>query len=96
MFSLESPRRGGSNEYHNLCFEQKYEKYQNFSSVNFLFLVVKISVYLNRHVFVMKTLGMGSLITKDQKNMNCTRVKYEETFHGRHTELTPAVVKIDS
>ena len=26
-FSLEPPRRGGSNEYHNLCFEQKYEKY---------------------------------------------------------------------
>ena len=33
---------------HNLCFEQKYENYQNFSSVNFHFLVVKISVYLNR------------------------------------------------
>ena len=29
-YSLEPPRRGGSNEYHNLCFEQKYEKYQNF------------------------------------------------------------------
>ena len=28
---------------HNLCFEQKYGK----------FLVVKVSVYLNRHVFVM-------------------------------------------
>ena len=28
-YSLEPPRRGGSNEYHNLCFEQKYEKYQN-------------------------------------------------------------------
>ena len=38
---------------HNLCFEQKYENYQNFSSVNFHFLVVKISVYLNRHVFLM-------------------------------------------
>ena len=25
-YSLEPPRRGGSNEYHNLCFEQKYEK----------------------------------------------------------------------
>ena len=23
-YSLEPPRRGGSNEYHNLCFEQKY------------------------------------------------------------------------
>ena len=35
---------------HNLCFEQKYENYQNFSSENFHFLVVKISVYLKRHV----------------------------------------------
>ena len=25
-YSLEPPRRGGSNEYHNLCFDQKYEK----------------------------------------------------------------------
>ena len=38
---------------HNLCFEQKHEKYQNFLSENFHFLVVKFSVYLNRHVFVM-------------------------------------------
>ena len=38
---------------HNLCFEQKCEKYQNFSSENFHFLVVKFSVYLNRRVFVM-------------------------------------------
>ena len=52
-YSLEPPR-GGSNEYHNLCFEQKYEKYQNFLSENFLFLVVKFSVYLNRRVFVMR------------------------------------------
>ena len=38
---------------HNLCFEQKYETYQNFSSENFPFLVVKFSIYLNRRVFVM-------------------------------------------
>ena len=38
---------------HNLCFEKKYEKYQNFLSENFHFLVVKLSVNLNRHVFVM-------------------------------------------
>ena len=37
----------------NLCFEQKCEKYQNFLSDNFQYLVVKVSVYLNRHVFVM-------------------------------------------
>ena len=36
----------------NLCFEQKYENYQNFSSESFHFLVVKFSMYLNRHVFI--------------------------------------------
>ena len=45
-YLLELPR-------HNLCFEQKYEKYQSFLSENFQFLEVKFSIYLNRHVFVM-------------------------------------------
>ena len=39
---------------HDLCFEQKYEKYQKFLSENFQFLVMKFSIYLNRHVFVME------------------------------------------
>ena len=38
---------------HNLCFEQKYEKYQSFYLKNFSFLEVKFSIYLNRRVFVM-------------------------------------------
>ena len=38
---------------HNPCFEQKYEKYQSFSSENFQFLEVKFSICLNRRVFVM-------------------------------------------
>ena len=38
---------------HNLCFEQKYEKYQRFLSENFQFLEVKFSIYLNRRVFEM-------------------------------------------
>ena len=50
---------------HNLCFEQisKYEKCQNFLSENFpfffffFFFVVKFSIYLNRHVFVMCSVG---------------------------------------
>ena len=29
---------------HNICFKQKYENYQNFSSENFHFLVVKFSI----------------------------------------------------
>ena len=45
---------------HNLCFEQKYEKYVVFFfffffflSEHFQFLEVKFSIYLNRRVFVM-------------------------------------------
>ena len=38
---------------HSLCFEQKYEKVSEFLSENLQFLVVKFSVYLNGHVFVM-------------------------------------------
>ena len=49
---------------HNLCFEQKCEKYQSFLSENFYFLVVKFSVYLNRHVFVMRinTVGFSLMV----------------------------------
>ena len=38
---------------HNLCFEHKYN-ISEFLSENFQCLVVKVSVYLNRHVFVMQ------------------------------------------
>ena len=38
---------------HKLCFEKKYENYQNFLSKNFPFFVVKFSIYLNRRVFKM-------------------------------------------
>ena len=38
---------------HNLCFEQKYEKYHSFLSENFKFMKEKFSIYLNRCVFIM-------------------------------------------
>ena len=47
------PRAGFAIIIWHLCFEQKYEKYQNFLSEKLPFLVVKFSVYLTRHVFVM-------------------------------------------
>ena len=43
----------------NLCFEQKYEKYQIFLSENFIFLEVKFSLYLNRRVFVMVCIDLS-------------------------------------
>ena len=42
----------------NLCFEQKYEKYQRFLYEDFKFLEIEFSIYLNRRVFVM-TLAMS-------------------------------------
>ena len=47
---------------HNLCFEQKYEKYQNFYPKNCHFLVVKFSVYLNRRVFVMRNFFLHIIV----------------------------------
>ena len=55
---------------HNLYFEQKHEKYQNFLSENFHFLVVKLSVYLNRHVFVMYGKNLN-FFTKIALHSNC-------------------------
>ena len=52
-YSLEPPRRGGSNEFPQSMCSTEYEKYQHFLSETFHLLVVKCSVYLNRHVFVM-------------------------------------------
>ena len=47
---------GTAYKYHNLCFEQKFDNYWNFSSESFNFYGAKISVYLNRNVFVMARL----------------------------------------
>ena len=53
-YLLELPHQGSSNEHPHSIFWAKYEKYWNFFfSENFHFLVVKFSVYLNRHVFIM-------------------------------------------
>ena len=53
-YSLEPPRWGGSNEYSQSMFWAEIWKISEFLSENFQFLVVKFSIYLNRHVFVMK------------------------------------------
>ena len=54
-YSLEPPRRGGSNEYWQCMFWAQIWKMSEFLSDLFIFqfLVVKFSVYLNRRVFVL-------------------------------------------
>ena len=56
-YSLEPPQiEAVLTSTHNLCFQQKYDKYRIFLSENFHFLVVKFSIYLNRRVFIMETI----------------------------------------
>ena len=62
-YSLEPPRRGGSNEYLQSMFLTKIWKYQGFLSENFQFLEVKFSIYLNRRVFVMCSWPYGTIKT---------------------------------
>ena len=52
-YSLEPPRRGGSNKYPQFMFRAETRKISEFLSEKFQFLVVKFSMYLNRRVFVM-------------------------------------------
>ena len=54
-YSLEPPQRGGSNENPQSMFWAEIWKISEFFlSINFQFLEVKFSKYLNRRVFIMK------------------------------------------
>ena len=52
-YSLEPPRRGGSNGYPQSMFWARIWKISDFLSEIFPFLVVEFSISLNRRVFVM-------------------------------------------
>ena len=56
---------------HNLCFEQKYEKYHSFLSESLKFLEEKFSIYLNRLVFIMSS-SLSSITLYCVFNFNCT------------------------
>ena len=53
-YSLEPPRRGGSNEYPQSMFWVEIWKISDFFLWKFSFFVVKFSVHLNRRVFVIR------------------------------------------
>ena len=63
-YSLEPPRRGGSNECPQSMFWAEIRKISEFLSENFHFLVVKFLVYLNRRVFVMSAPAHTCAIAK--------------------------------
>ena len=50
---------------HNLCFEQKYEKYHFFLSEKFHSLEVKFSVYLIKHVSAMESFTLIFLLSEN-------------------------------
>ena len=54
-YSLEPPRRDGSNEYPTIYVLSRNKKNIRILSENIQFLVVKFSIYLNRRVFVICT-----------------------------------------
>ena len=68
---------------HNLCFEQKYEKYQSFLSENFLFLAVKFSIHLNRRVFVMQG-GTVSSCGQQRFWLDCTDAQADLSLRWAH------------
>ena len=67
-----------------ICFEQKYEKYQNLLPENFhFFSVVKFSVYLNRRVFIMMAIRLRNFT-------NCIHRNYSDFWTPCHT--SPKIV----
>ena len=70
----------------HLCFEQKFEKYQIILSENFHFLVVKFSIYLNRHVFIREsTLNERSCFQSYDNNCTsyCVSIEYYIIWYNR-------------
>ena len=57
-YSLEPLCKAVLASTHNLFFEMKYEKYQNFLPENIPFSVVKFSIYLNGCVFVITEVNL--------------------------------------
>ena len=81
---------------HNLCFEQKYEKYQNFLSENFQILEVKFSRYLNRHFFIMWNFSpFSSSLNYFLENNQTVQRHYNVSFHlGVLSEKVPSNAQI--
>ena len=78
-YSLEPPRRGGSNENTQSMFEQEYENIKKFYLKIFFFLVVKFSIYLNRVIFEMKYNLYNSEVQGDVlQSLQCTKISCSE------------------
>ena len=76
-YALEPPRRGGSNEYPQSMFWAEIWKLPEFFIWKFSFLVVKFSIYLDRHVFVMVTFCFVYIWPAFQRALDVKESKYE-------------------
>ena len=76
---------------HNLCFMQKYEKYQNFSSLNFQFLVEKFLMYLKRHVFELSM----TLLMSTHSECFCEEIKYQYSMDEKTRQNIRAMITRD-
>ena len=86
---------------HNLCFDQNYEKISKFLSENFQFLLVKFSVYLNRHVFAMMAMQqcvakMSLLILCDvfRAASNKALSKVDHCMAARHSKMATIQIQV--
>ena len=77
-YSIEPPRRGGSNEYPQSMFGAEIWKISVFHLKIFSILEVKFSVYLNRRIFVMWW----------RTEENCPRII------SKHSSLSPLTLQI--
>ena len=81
-YSLEPPRRGGSNEYpQSIFWVEKWKNIRFFLSENFQFLVVRFSIYLNRRVFVMIWEKDLELRKDCRPRPDCTSAQSDLDFH---------------
>ena len=80
-YFLVPPHRGVLTITHNLWFEQEYEKYQIFLYENFLFLVVKISLFLNRRAFVFFFFFFFFFFYNGDKNLHFSYIWKRETMN---------------
>ena len=74
---------------HNLCFEQKQEKYQHYSSKNVHFLQLRNLCILHEQVFVMKETGSQMTIQNTDtalENTMKTFPRQQIQFNDKNTE----------
>ena len=82
-YSLEPPRRGGSNEYPQSMFWADIWKISDFFyPKNFMFLEVKFSTFLNMRVFVMIGLFGQALLNSVDPDLTAP---LEHLNHRRHS-----------